>query len=112
LDFLKFLSNPEKLEKLFVQNNPELVSKGLDSLSKLTGLKELDISDCPFEGSLRPLENLNKLKEINISRTNISEGLEDLPESCRKLCCELDYSSKTMEIIKELGKSTKEGDTN
>ena len=106
LNFLKPL-NLKKLEKLSVQNNPILPGQNLSILSSMKELKKIDISNCNFGGSLKPLESLDMLREINISHTNISEGLEYLPKSCQRLYCELDYDYKTMEIIKELGKSTK-----
>jgi Leucine-rich repeat (LRR) protein len=109
LDFLKSLSN---LEKLWIQNNSKLFNKNLSFFTPFKKLKELDVSNCPFEGSLKPLENLYKLERISISFTDISEGLEDLPENCKEIYCELDYNSKAMEIIKELGKLTKEENTN
>ncbi|RHZ36532.1 leucine-rich repeat domain-containing protein [endosymbiont GvMRE of Glomus versiforme] len=105
LNFLKTLKSPEKLEKLSIQNNPQLVAKNLDSLSNFTNLKELDINDCPFGGSLKPLQNLNKLEKLNISNTNLREGLEYLPESCQILYCDSDYQYKSEKIMKELDKS-------
>jgi len=34
-----------------------------------------------FNGSLRPLRNLSKLKTLHIENTNIDSGLEYLPEN-------------------------------
>jgi len=105
---LNFLRDPIKLKKILIQNNKKLSGKNLGALVRLKKLEYLDISNCPLEGSLNPLEGLDKLKKINISHTNISEGLEYLPESCKKLYCDLDYGSKTTEIIKKFNRSMKE----
>jgi Leucine-rich repeat (LRR) protein len=106
---LNFLKPLNKLEKLSIQNNQNLEAKDLNPLSHLANLKYLDISNCPkIEGSLKSLEENSKLGKINISRTNINEGVEYLPESCKELHCELDYNYKSMEITKELGKQMKE----
>jgi len=79
--------------------------ESLNSLAFLANLKELDISDCPnLKGSLKPLEELGKLERINISHTNITEGLECLPENCKEICCDLDYQYGSVEIAKELSK--------
>ncbi|CAG8455404.1 12949_t:CDS:2 [Ambispora gerdemannii] len=40
-----------------------------------------DISNCPVVGSLKLLKDLNELQELKISNTNLSEGLECLPET-------------------------------
>ncbi|PKC63325.1 hypothetical protein RhiirA1_463926 [Rhizophagus irregularis] len=44
-----------------------------------------------FYGSLKPLENLSKLKELNISNTDIDSGLEFLSESIEIFRCSTDY---------------------
>jgi AIG1 family/Leucine Rich repeats (2 copies) len=72
LNFLKSVSNLEKLE---IQDNKNLSSQ-----------------------SLRILENLNKLEELNINNTNLSEGWECLLKNCQKLYC------NSEEIMKELDK--------
>jgi len=48
---------------------------------------------------------LNKLEELNISNTNIKEGLEYLPESCKKLYCNSSYPKQSTKIVEELDKS-------
>lgn len=66
----------------------------------------MNVSDCSsLEGSLKPLENLNKLEELYIANTNLSEGLEHLPKSCKKLYCNSDYQYRSTKIMEELDKS-------
>jgi Leucine-rich repeat (LRR) protein len=63
LGLLKTLSNPEKLEKFWVQNNSNLITKNLNSLAPFTNLRILDISGCSkTKGSLKSLEKLTKLR--------------------------------------------------
>jgi Leucine-rich repeat (LRR) protein len=77
--------------------------ENLNFLIRLANLKGLDISDCPkLQGSLKPLKDLKKLERVNVSRTNINEGLEDLPASCQELICDLDYGYSSVEIAKQL----------
>jgi hypothetical protein len=105
LDLFKTLSNPEKLEKIWMQNNSFLMTKNLSSLTPLVNLKTLDISGCPkTKGSLKSLEKLVKLRWLDISNTDIKEGIEHLPESIKNFYCELDYDYGSVEIAKELGK--------
>jgi len=86
-----------------------LVAKNLDALSHFANLKELDISDCKdLKGSLKSLKDLEKLEYLNISNTDIKEGLEYLPESCKDFYCELDYSHGSVAIAKELSKFSEE----
>ena len=105
LSNLNFLESVDKLEKFSMQNNQNFSLQNLRVLAHLQELRELNISDCSFEGSLKPFERMAKLERIFISRTHISEGLEDLPTSCQELHCDLDYGYKSLEIIKELNKS-------
>ncbi|CAG8486286.1 4900_t:CDS:10, partial [Racocetra fulgida] len=76
---LDFLETVTKLEKLNMKDNKKLSGQTLKSLTSLKELRRLDISNCPLEGSLKPLEN-SKLEELNITNTNLTEGLEYLPE--------------------------------
>ena len=94
-----YLKDYSKLEKLKCDQNN--FTNNLNFLTTTTNLKELNINDCPkLKGSLKPLQNMNNLEQLSISHTDISEGLEDLTESCKKLYCD-----KSMEIVKELDKS-------
>ncbi|CAG8559959.1 2892_t:CDS:10, partial [Cetraspora pellucida] len=102
LSFLKFVG---KLKRLEIQNNQELSKQNLSILTSLKELRYLNISDCPFEGNLKPLQNLSNLRELYIIDTNISEGLEYLTENCEKLYCNSDYPHKSTKIMEELDKS-------
>ncbi|MCE8163170.1 MAG: hypothetical protein I3273_02970 [Candidatus Moeniiplasma glomeromycotorum] len=77
----------------------------LNFLTPLTNLKELDISNCPCQGNLRSLKKMVRLEKLNISFTNISEGLEYLPTSCKRIYCNSDYQYKSIKIMEELDKS-------
>jgi hypothetical protein len=68
-------------EKLFwvEANNNNL--KDLSIFSKHVHLKKIDISNNDFAGSLKPLENLVELSQLNINKTNIDSGLKYLPDS-------------------------------
>jgi len=84
----------------------------LDFLKDFKGLVELNIEYCPFEGSLQHLSELKNLKRIYISHTDLREGIEDLPESCKEIYCDFHYKSKykSIKIAKELGKHLETGD--
>jgi len=61
--------------------NNQLTEQDLSVFSELKNLKELNIGNNPITGSLKPLENLEKLRGLNISDTDIDSGLEYLSES-------------------------------
>ncbi|CAG8648256.1 8258_t:CDS:2, partial [Scutellospora calospora] len=56
-------------------------------LSDFVNLKELNCSDNKLSGSLKTLQNLTKLKVLNINDTDIDSGLEYLPESVKYFSC-------------------------
>lgn len=111
---LNLLKSADRLTILQIQNNPSL-SQGLNIFAFFKELTRLDIHNCPFEGSLRPLQSLNKLEWLDISDTNLREGLEYLPASCKEICCNNNnYKRKSFKIMEELDKGrclieTKEG---
>ena len=76
----------------------------LTVFSYLFNLEYLYISNNLFEGSLAPLQNLRKLKVLDISSTNIDLGLEYLPDSIESFHCgERGYRSKDrVELLKKL----------
>ena len=51
--------------------------------NKFANLKVLNLASNKITGSLKPLQNLNKLEELNINNTDIDSGLEYLPDSLR-----------------------------
>nr|CAG8454448.1 11752_t:CDS:2 [Entrophospora candida] len=106
-EFLQEIPNPKKLEVLRINKN-EGLKENLNFLSLFTGIKELNVEDCPLVGSLEPLKSAKKLKKIFISRTHISKGLEYLPKSCQKLYCDYDYQYKSIKIVDELSKFAEE----
>lgn len=104
-NFLKTLLNREKIERLKINNNKKLSDHySLDFLTTFVGLKELNISNCPLEGNLKSLKSLKKLEWLDISNTNIKEGLEYLPKRIKNFYCELNYQCGSVEIAKQLSK--------
>ncbi|CAG8544599.1 6696_t:CDS:10, partial [Racocetra fulgida] len=101
---LDFLNSATNLEKLDIQNTQELSHQGLKVFSRFKNLKHLNVSQCPFGGSLKPLQSINELETLDITGTDISEGLEYLPESCEKLYCNSD-DEKSVKIIEIMDKS-------
>src|SRR6185312_7749173 len=94
----KFLSqlNSEKLTYLSIHSN-NFSEQDLSFLSKFNNLEQLFIDNHDeekfekdfynrFTGSLKPLKDLEKLKWLNISNTDLNSDLEHLPESLRKVC--------------------------
>jgi len=51
------------------------------------------------------LKSITNLENLNITNTNLNEGLEHLPENCKKIFCSSDYQYKSTKIMKELDKS-------
>jgi hypothetical protein len=89
--------NSEKLTVLGLASN-NFSGFNLSIFSPFTNLKELYVSNFyeskikqniynNFSGSLKSLENLTKLANLNISNTDINGGLEYLPESVETLTC-------------------------
>jgi len=72
-------------------------------------LLELNIENCPFYGSLRPLKKLLELEKIYISNTDIDDGLDDLSESCQRIYCDNNKSDKkSARITNQLNKYSEE----
>jgi chromosome segregation ATPase len=74
------LSNSKELEDLNIMNN-SFAEQNLSLLGSLTKLKELRLGNNRFHDSLEPLKNISGLKLLDIRNTDISRGLEHLPES-------------------------------
>jgi len=93
------IKNPEKLKKLYLYNNNFLKSE-LTLFNRFKNLEELVITSNyynqdykegianRFMGSLSLLKDLTKLRRLDIENTDISEGLEYLPESVENFYCE------------------------
>jgi Leucine-rich repeat (LRR) protein len=88
LRFLDSLPRPEKLTHLNISGN-KFASRELNFLSKFKNLEKLFIGDNEFRGSLRALEGMDNLKEVNISDTDIDSGLEYLPKNLKEIHCEI-----------------------
>ncbi|CAG8667742.1 1398_t:CDS:2, partial [Paraglomus brasilianum] len=110
------LPNPEKLTYLALANN-KIGPRDLTIFSRLVNLRHLLIGSSNldnfralgekfddfsqllkksiekgfynrFYGSLKPLEGLTKLEVLNISETDINDGLEYLPDSLEGIVCD------------------------
>ncbi|KLL04384.1 MAG: HET domain protein [Mycoplasmataceae bacterium RV_VA103A] len=91
-------TNPEKLTYLEISDN-NFPEQNLTCFRHLIHLQRLEVGNpnlkwenkCNrFIGSLEPLKNLTKLKELRILNTDIDSGLEYLPDCLESLAC---YSS-------------------
>jgi hypothetical protein len=119
LEFLHFSKNESekintRLERLDASNN-NFSEKNLSMFSILINLKTLNVSNQKkqlrfkkgipifnkFEGSLKPLQNLTKLKELDISNTNIDSGLEYLPEILDLISCKNCLNKKIENQLKD-----------
>ena len=84
--------NSTELTYLRISNN-KLTQRDLSIFSRFTNLEVLTIgSDTDkkfnnFVGSLKPLQTLRNLKNLDISNTNIDSGLEYLPDSLIGIYC-------------------------
>lgn len=105
---LNFLNNldPEKLVHLQMNKN-ENCQQDLSILSKFVNLEYLDISDSSLFGSLEPLNNCQKLKELTIYNTDLSSGLECLPESIETFYCFVDEEKNLEKKIKAIEQELK-----
>src|SRR5581483_5577989 len=59
-------------------------------------------SNNPLSGSLEFLKNSTRLSELDISNTNIDDGLELLPENLKKITCKDDNKKKRRKILEQL----------
>jgi len=117
LDFLKNL-NSKRLELLNISNN-NFQADYLFSFSSFTNLRLLCLGNNNekklkndvlnrFVGSLKPLNNLVKLKYLDISNLSIDSDLEYLPNDIESLICSDTkhnrYREKAQEIVEKLKK--------
>nr|CAG8650810.1 9089_t:CDS:1 [Entrophospora candida] len=91
------LRNPGKLTSIDISDN-HIEPQALSCFSRFVNLKYLNIGSKyeerirrgifnRFYGSLEPLRNLSKLEELHIEATNISSGLEYLPDNLPAIYC-------------------------
>ncbi|CAG8794639.1 11345_t:CDS:1, partial [Gigaspora margarita] len=94
---IPILPNPEKITELVIRNN-NIKPSDLTIFSQFKNLENLRIGNDDknriqqgiynrFHDSLEPLKNLNKLKSLDISNTDIESGLEYLPDSINSFYC-------------------------
>jgi len=106
--------SPLNKEKLIIFNlmNNNLSLKDLSCFSCFTKIEELYIGTVDQErfnkgvynhwvGSLKPLKNLNQLEKLNISNTEINEGIEHLPSNIKEIDCS--NSEPMVKQIEKLG---------
>ncbi|CAI2167046.1 15864_t:CDS:10 [Funneliformis geosporum] len=111
LDFLKSCHLP-KLESLVLNDN-NFPPQDLEFFVPFRELKVLRIDgiDKPsyFTGSLKPLQELKKLEILNIGGTDITHGLEYLPESVKEIDCTPNRpNAKVSDIYEELQTETEQ----
>ncbi|MCE8167820.1 MAG: HET domain-containing protein [Candidatus Moeniiplasma glomeromycotorum] len=95
LDFLEGLDS-EKTKTISIMVNN--ISSDLTPFSRFVNLEVLFLQGNSFRSSLQPLQSLTKLKELNISNTNIDSGLEYLPDSLEYLHCHAEKTDKVQKI--------------
>ncbi|CAJ0841987.1 3051_t:CDS:2 [Entrophospora sp. SA101] len=96
------LTNLDLIE-LDIGSNSRIPRQSLDFLVSFTGLKELNVENCSFEGSLESIKTMSELKKIRVSNTNIEEGLEYLSTNCKRFYCDRNGKGKSAKIVKEFG---------
>jgi len=103
------LSKSPNLTSLNIGNN-NFVEQRLYTFNKFTKLEKLYLGsdkeekNSQFRGSLKYLEKLNELRELDISGTNISSGLEYLPKKFKKLYCNPNSRSKSTSFAQVFSK--------
>nr|CAG8441224.1 6562_t:CDS:2 [Entrophospora candida] len=95
IDFLNHL-NSQKITSIIIDNN-NLPKQDISVFSPFTNLEELRIGSTiirndsqgeiynRFYGSLKSLENLIRLEDLNISNTDINDGAEFLPKNVKRI---------------------------
>jgi len=58
-----------------------------EAFSRFTGLKSLNLNNNPLSISLEILKRCGRLEEVKIENTQITSGLEYLPESIKQIHC-------------------------
>lgn len=78
------------------------LSQDLTCFAHLTNLEELNIFNNHFFGSLEPLQNLKKLKWLDVRSTKVDAGLEYLPKSLKWFSCN---NTSLVKILECYGKA-------
>jgi Leucine-rich repeat (LRR) protein len=90
-DFLEY-AFADNFTFLNASNNKLADSDGSDNIletfANLTDLKTVDLSDNPLSISLKFFQHCGRLKELRIENTQITKGLEYLPESVKQIHCQ------------------------
>jgi len=124
LNFLNSLDN-KALECLNLNSNNLKEEDELEFFSKFENLKELHVSNKDkkkiiqsiynrFSGNLEPLKDLSSLGLLCIENTDISGGIEYLPDNLTDFYCanELRNDAKVKEIFRQLNNYGEEGKYN
>jgi len=80
-----FNSLNSKTLTIFNISKNELQPQDLTFFQSFTSLKVLIISNNPFFGSLKPLQNCYRLERLEISDTRLDSGLEYLPVGLQRI---------------------------
>ncbi|CAG8509787.1 208_t:CDS:1 [Paraglomus occultum] len=115
-NYLEYLAlsplQTKQLTYLYAENN-NFLSQDCSVFGKSVNLRELKIGNHNqikinqgvynrFTGSLEPLQNLGKLEYLDISSTDIDDGLEYLPENIKVFSCEADKRKQAkVKVIQE-----------
>ena len=91
---------PKQLTSLGIHNN-NFPSQDLSFFQHFTNLEDVWLGNNPFYGSLEPLKELKRLKNLDISHTNIDRGLEYLSERSEQIELQKNTDSPE-EVIQEL----------
>ena len=87
---IKFSENVfDKLRVLHIGNN-QFLSQDLSLFSRLIKLEVLNLGNNNFTGSLKFLKNLTNLRSLDISDTNIEDGLIYLSDQLESLFCRVE----------------------
>jgi hypothetical protein len=82
----------------------------VSKFSKFKNLKVISINYSNFYGSLKSLKDLDNLSQIEITETNINEGLEYLPNNVKYVNCNtkswffdsIDFSKRSSNICEAM----------
>jgi hypothetical protein len=106
IDYSSF--DPTKLTGLIIDNN-NLTEQNIEVFGKFINLEDLRLGSTDpdkrnhFVGSLESLKDLTRLEDLDISNTDINEGVEFLPNGVKRISYSVTRpESKLKEIVKEI----------